>query len=323
MTTSSPLLGDLRHGVRAVLARPHLVAALLLVNLLTAWVLVAPLRGVLSAELDHNLMGDEMATGASWRWFDMVDRKHPQLLGDLEAWHGLFRDGGVRWDALEKLAGPPAAVALAGLFLFWASAVFHCGFLATLAGERRGFGAGCAHFALPVSALAFFAALSYAAAYALLYVQTGKWLEHTRTALGSEWQAIALTWSRLGVTLAAVFLLKVLFDLCKVALVERGGWNWPLAFFVGFRELLRSGLRYLALSVVFGVGLTVLALLWHALPGRWAPQSGLALLAVFLLQQVYLGTRIALRLGRLAAFQAHFTASRARPEAPPYKVEPV
>ncbi|HEX4952135.1 MAG TPA: hypothetical protein VF017_01905 [Thermoanaerobaculia bacterium] len=322
MTKAPPLLADLRHGARAVLIRPHVVAALLLVNLLAAWVLVAPLRGVLSAELDHNLMGDEMATGASWRWFDTVDRKHPLALGDLEAWHGLLRDGGARWDALKKLSGPPLSVALAGLFLFWVSAVFHCGFLGTLAAERRGFGAGCAHFALPVSALAFFAGLSYAGAYALLYVQTGKWLEDWRSSLGSEWLAIGLTWTRLGVTLAAVFLFKILFDLSKVALVERGGWNWPLAFFVGFRELLRSGLRYFGLSVVFGLGLALLALLWSVLPGRWAPQSWLALLAVFLLQQVFLGTRIALRLGRLAAFQAHFTASRARPETPPYKVEP-
>jgi hypothetical protein len=305
-----------------VLVRPHLVAALLAVNLVAAWVLAAPLRGVLAGELDENLYGDVMAEGSSWRWFDTVDRKHGESLGNLDAWTALLSDEGAGWKDLRRLSGPPLAVVLAGLALFAAGSFLQCGFLAQLYPDRRrSFLAASAHFAPPALALAFFAALSYAAAYWLFYRQTGKWLGNLRAGAPSEWAALAMTWGRLALTAAAVLLVKVVFDLSRVVLVDRGNWNWPWAFLVACRELARRGGRYAGLYLLLGAFTPLLAALWWIGPGRLAPQGWAGIAFLFLLQQVFLGTRIALRLAHLAAARALYLDARRLAVRPPYKVE--
>lgn len=316
------LRASARLGFAEVLKRPHIVTALLVANLIAAWILTAPLYGLLSTELDHTLYGDAMATGASWRWFDTVDRNHPQAFGNLDAWGGLLSDGGVRWGDLRKLSGPALSFLLAGFSLFGLSALLHSGFLATLPAERRmGFAAATAYYALPTAALTFFAAVIYVAVYGLLYVQTGKWLEDFRTSLDSEWAAMALTWTRLGLTLAVLLLVKLVFDLSRVVLVDRGNWNWPWAFLVAVRELTRRPGRYLQLYLGLGAIAPILIGIWSLTFGRFAPQGWLGLLLLFLAQQIFLGARLALRLTHLsAARQVYLEGIRLR-EKPPFKVE--
>jgi hypothetical protein len=311
-----------RSALLEVLVRPHLVGALLAVNLATAWIVAAPLSGLLSAELDRNLYGEAMATGASWRWFDTVDRKHPEALGNREAWGALLGDEGLGWRELRRLSGPPLAALLAGVVLFGLNAFFQCGFLAQLYPDRRGsFAAASTHFAPPALALAFFAALSYAAAYGLLYRQAGKWLADLRADAGSEWVALSMTWGRLLLTLAALLLVKLVFDLSRVVLVDRGNWNWPWAFLVACRELALRGGRYAALYLALSLGTPLLAGLWWATAGRLAPQGWLGLGVLFLVQQVFIGARIALRLTHLAAARALYLEARRLAVRPPYKLE--
>lgn len=325
MKLQPSIAGAARTAWKQTLARPHLVAMLLAVNLLAAWVLAAPLKGLLSATLDHNLYGDAMAEGASWRWFDTVDRLEPHAFGNLEAWKALAADHGPRWKELKEFAGPPAAVALAGLLLFWFNAVLHCGFLAHLYPDRRGgFGAATVRFALPVSAFSFFALLVYVLIYALFFVGTGKWLEDWSQAVDSEWTALAVVWVRLAVTLFCLLSAKLLFDLSKVVLVDRGTWNWPWAFLLGLRELGLHGWRYVALYLLLGLAAPVLSLLWWVSTGWLKPQGWITLGLLFVLQQAFLGARIALRLAHLAATRALYLEARSLAEAkrPPYKVEP-
>ncbi|MFN7961524.1 MAG: hypothetical protein U0002_09650 [Thermoanaerobaculia bacterium] len=311
-------------GLAAAAGRAHVVGGLLLVNLLVAWVLAAPLKGVLADNLDLNLYSDTMATGASWRWFDTVDRLNPAAFGNLDAWQGLLSPEGVKASALGKLSGTALAVVLAGLFLFWANAVFHCGFLATLqpAERRLGFGASCAHLALPASALSFFALLSYLGVYALCYVQTGKWLEPWRGELPSEGVAIALTWARLAVTGLGLLVVKTLFDLGKIALATRGNWNWPWAFFVAASELARRSPGYLLLSLGMGALVLPLSALWWATGGLLHPQGSIGLLILFVLHQLFVAARIFLRLAHLGAAHSYFQQSRTARASLPYKVDP-
>lgn len=310
---------------KQALSRPHIVALLLAVNLLAAWVLAAPLKGLLASTLDHNLYGDLMAEGASWRWFDTVERTQPGAFGNLEAWSALFADQGLRWKELKTLAGPPAALALAGLLLFWFNAVLHCGFLAHLYPDRRGgFGAATIRFALPVSAFSFFALVVYVLIYAVFFVLTGKWLESWSQAVDSEWVALLATWARLAVTLFALLVAKLLFDLSKVVLVDRGTWNWPWAFLLGLRELGLRGRRYLALYLLLGLVAPVLTAAWWLATGWLEPQGWITLGLLFLLQQAFLAARITLRLAHLAATRSLYLEARtlAEAERPPYKVEP-
>jgi len=327
MSPRPPFLSVLRDAVAAVLLRPHLVLTFVAVHLLVAWVLVAPLRGLLHDELDGNLYGDKMATGASWRWFDTVTRKHGEAIGDLSIIHAFFSDEGVGLEDLATLSGPAAAVALAALFLFWVNSLLVTAFLGHLHPDRRGgFGAAMVRFALPASALTFFAALTYAAVYGLFYVRTGAWLAPWRESFDSQAAAILLTWIRLGVTAAVLLGVKILFDLARVVLVERNGWNWPWAFLVALRELVRHGGRYAALTLgVLGGGTVLLTLLWWPLGWLFrAPQGWLTLILAFAAQQALLGARIALRLGALGAIHHLYLATRdlEAEGQPPYKVEP-
>ena len=311
-----------KSGLLEVLVRPHLVAALLAVNLAAAWILAAPLYGLLSAELDANLYGDAMASGASWRWFDTVDRKHPEALGNLDAWGSLLSDEGVGFAELRRLSGPPLAVVLGGVALFVLNSLCQCGWLAQLYPDRRRtFAAATAHFAPPVLALTSFAALSYVATYWVLYRQTGKWLAGLRADAAGEWVALAMTWGRLVVTLAALLAVKLLFDLSRVALVDRGHWNWPWAFLVACRELALRGGRYTLLYLLLGLGTPLLAALWWGTAGRMAPQGWLGLGVLFLAHQAFVGARIALRMTHLAATRHVFLEARRLAVRPPYKVE--
>ncbi len=325
MKRQPSITGAARAAWKQSLSRPHIVAVLLAVNLLSAWVLATPLKGLLASTLDPNLYGDAMAEGASWRWFDTVARTQPDALGNLEAWKALLGENGVRWKEAKALAGPPAAIALGGLLLFWFNAVLHCGFLATLYPDRRGgFGAATARFALPVSAFSFFALLVYALIYVLLFVLPGKWLEDWSTAVDSEWMSLAAVWARLALTIFCLLLAKLLFDLSKVVLVDRGTWNWPWAFLLGLRELGLRGWRYVALYLLLGLAAPLLAAAWWLATGWLRPQGWITLGLLFLLQQAFLGARIALRLTHLAATRALYLEARALVEAerPPYKVEP-
>jgi hypothetical protein len=314
----------LRKGVTGTFERWHMVAGFLLANILVAWVLVAPLRGLLRGELDSNLYGDTMATGSSWTWFQTVDRKHPELFGNLQAWHDLLSHRGVGLRALASLSGPAAGAALAGLFLFWLNAVMHCGFLASFVpGERqRSFGAGCAHYALPASALAFFATLSYALVYGLLFVQTGRWTEGLRLAVDDERLALALTGGRLALTLAGFLAVKLIFDLAKVALVEKGNWNWLWATWLGARELARRPGGYALLYLLLGLLTLPWVGGWWLVFGRFVPESWFGLALTFVLQQLFLTGRIGLRLAHLAATQAYAATSKRSHVTPPWRVEP-
>ncbi len=308
-------------GIRQTLARPRAVALLLLVNLLAAWVLAAPLGTLLSEELDLSLYGDEMATGASWRWFDEVDRQRGAEIGNLDGWHALFSSEGVGLTDLLALSGQAKAIALAALFLFWINGLLHCGFLATLYPDRRGgFGAATARFAVPATLLAIGALFSYLLVYTLVYVQTGRWLARWMEALDSEWIVHAVTAGRLVLTVAALLAAKLFYDLTRVVLVERNSGNWPWAGLLALRALSRHGPRYAGLYLLLGLLTPALTLLWSWSGGQWAPQGWIGLFLLFLLHQLFLATRIVLRLSHLAASRSLYRNTRRRSAKAPFKV---
>jgi hypothetical protein len=282
--------------------------------------MAAPIAAVLSAELDHNLYGESMARGASWRWFDTVDRKHPVLLGDLAAWHGLLGEEGVKARDLAKLSGVPLAIALGGLGLYWLNALLHTGYLAALAARGRAepgaaplapgtagaMLAGAARFAVPATVVAVLAAAGYAAAYAVLYLGLGRLLEDVGPASRREWVSLGLTWTRLALTLGGLLAVKLWSDLAKAALAERGAAR-PLAALPGALAaaagaLLRRGPAYAIAYLALGLGTPLLAALFWLVTRPLEPATLWPLLvALALAHQLFLGARIALRLAHLAA----------------------
>jgi biotin transporter BioY len=317
----SRLLAAALTGLRQAAGRPRILALLLLINLLTAWVLAAPLAGLLSERLDDNLYGNAMATGSSWRWFDEVERQQGEAPGDLSAWHGLFSHQGVALDQLRQLSGPALAVALAAFFLFWVQALAHSGFLATLYPDSRGgFGAATARFAFPTTVMATGAAFGYLVSYLVCYRLTGFWLAGWMERVDQEWMVMAATMARLMLTLAAWLAVKLFYDLSRVVLVDRDSGNWPWANLLALRHLARQGWRYAALYLLLGALAPLLVLLWGWTAGRIAPQGWFGLGALFVLQQLFLTARIGLRLSHLAAARALYRGTRQAPVRAPFKV---
>lgn len=322
-----PFLPTVRRGLASVAVRPHLVLLMLLVNLLASWVLTAPIRGLLRATLDRNLYGDTMATGASWRWFDTVSRTSGPGLLDFSLFRNAAGADGLFPGDFLHLAGPLSGAVLAALILLWANSLLVCGFLAHLHPDHRGgFGNAVVRFLFPASALTFFAVLSYGAAYFVCFVLTGYWLGPFAESFPSQGAVLALTAARFAVTLLVLLVLKVLFDLARVVLVDRDGWNWPWAFLMALRELVRlrgrNLLRYLALGAFPTAAALLLTLLWWPLGSLLAaPQGWIVLLLAFLAQQVFVALRIGLRLSGIAAMHHLYQSTRTVVDAkPPFKV---
>lgn len=325
LATARRLPAILWTAVRRPLAEPQTVLVFLLVNLAFALVLAAPLAGLLSAELDDNLYGEEMASGASWRWFDTVAREHPHALGDLAPWTALFTSEGIRPADLARLSGPPAAVALAGVLLFFVHAVLHTGYLA--AGRWRsaeGKAAGLLHrsalFALPALGLAAAAAAGYVAVYAVAWVATGPPLARIAEAAQSQRLHLAFAGGRLALTLALLVAVKLWFDVAKATVVETGSWNLARAAARAARELMRRGWAYLALYLAIGAGTLALAALWLVVADPLVPRTWIGLAIVFVLHQLFLAVRVALRLAHLGATQGLLLVPM--PPRPPRKPKP-
>lgn len=326
MTNRSLLLrlpAVLLAALRRPLARPGVVVLFLLLNLAAALVVVAPVRSLLSAELDDNLYGERMEEDASWRWYDTVDRQHPRAVGDLSPWTALFSDEGVGWDDVAAVSGPPAAVLLAGLLLFLVHAPLHVGYLAV---ARRRWDGGAAtrgiepergatgvvaeavRRAPAALVLGILAALAYVLVYALVYVAPAAPLARFAEFLQKEWVHLGQVWLRLALTVLLLLAVKVLFDLAKLGLVVDGGGRRRVpgaglgaAFALAGREMRRRGWAYLAVDLVLGVLLLAVAAAWWLVSAPLVPETWLGLVILFVLHQVFLAVRIVLRLAHLEA----------------------
>jgi hypothetical protein len=298
----------LGRALRRPLAEPAVVALFLGINLAAALVLAVPLRSLLAAELDHNLYGEAMATGASWRWFDTVERRHSEALGDLPARSAVFSAEGVGRRDLAALSGPTAAILLAGLVLYLLHAVLHTGWLATARWKGRGGVSALLHraglFAAPTLGLATVALLLFAGAYAAAYVATGPPLARLARFAQSESLHMLFVWLRLGLTVALVVAVKLWLDLARATLVETGSGDLRAAARRAAGELARRGWAYLLLAAVPAAGTLGLAALWLLVADPLTPRTWLGLAILFVLHQLVLAARVVLRLGHLGATQA-------------------
>lgn len=318
MSRRSPLLrlpALALRGLRGAAARPGAVLLLLLLNLAVATVLVVPAGSLLSAELDHNLYGERMETGASWRWFHTVERQHPRAVGDYGAWTALFTAEGVGWKDLRGLSGPPALVALAALLLFLLHGPLHLGYLVavrrTERTSERATAAVMTEQAVRLAPagllLALLAAAGYAAAYLLGYTALARPLVRLAEVWGSERWHVAFIFLRLALTGLLFLLVKSYVDLAKAILAERtvdagGNRHLPAALAGAGRHLAGiGGVACVLLVAVFAGLLLAASAGWWFLSRPLIPETWLGLLILFVLHQLFVALRIALRLGQLGA----------------------
>jgi hypothetical protein len=301
------LPGALLAALRRALASPGVLLLFLAVNLGAAALVVMPLRTLLADELDSNLYGEAMQTGASWRWFDTVERKHPEAVGTYGAWTALFSDRGVRLADLRALSGPPAAIALAGLVLFLLHGPLHVGWLAAARSRLRPTAAKVAGRAVEHGAmglvLAALAGVAYVAVYAVVFVAPADLLARLAEGFQSERLHLAFVALRLGLTVLLFAVVKVFFDLAKVGLAERGPWGLGGALALAGRQTVRHGAVYLLLYAVLAAAVVGVTAVWWVISGPLVPKTWLGIGILFVLHQVFVTLRIGLRLAGLRAVQ--------------------
>lgn len=147
-------------------------------------------------------------------------------------------------------------------------------------------------------------ALLAAPLYWLIY-RLGRWLyglvEEATRDVTREWTV--LLWMLAAATLVVTLLglVRMLFDHAKIAAVAAGDRRALGALANAFRLVARRPLTAIGIHLAFGVLFGLLVAFWTLLAPGVGQSGWLAVLAAFLFSQLYLVTRLALRLALLAA----------------------
>ena len=338
------MLHALVDGARRAGSAWRLLLLLWAVNLVVALPFAVALAHELDASMGRSLVHREGVETLDMRWYGELEAQvreangglaetfGPQILGA-----GAFFDNLERWWRGDHLSPPPLLVG-AGLLYARVWAFLLGGVLERLAWlggkvvarERAaGFFAGCGrHFARFVL-LALLSAVFYYAVYALARSGFGR-LEDATVDVTSE--RTVLLWVIAGTALVVLLLslVRVVFDYAKIAVVadDRGG-----ALFGASRGL-AAALRFVAAHPLSTLGLYwLIALAGVLLLGLYAalaPTAGggswPAIVLAFLLGQLAIAGKLALRLVTLGAETAYYAPAtapqRATPTGPPRERRP-
>lgn len=330
------VLHALLDGARRAGRAWRLLLVLWVVNLLVALPLAVALAHELGSDLGRSLAHRDQLEGLDMGWYGelraeaspLVRTFGPEILGG-----GAFFENLERWWSGGVLDAPPLLVGAGLLYaLVWA---FLLGGvlerLAWLGGKvvarerAAGFFAGCGRHVSRFVLLALLSAVFYYFVYALARSGFG-WLEEATIDVTSE--RTVLLWVAVGAALVVLLLsvVRVVFDYAKIAVVIEDRGDGPFAVLRGAFAGLAAGLRFVAarplstLGLYWLIGLAGVLLL--ALYSAVAPTGGggswLAVILAFLLGQLAIVGKLALRLVTLGAETAYFAPTAAGPApAPP------
>jgi len=306
-------------GLRTLAGAPRLLLGLWLINLAFALPAALALGQILEAALEPSLFEEGMARGFDADWYadfevalrgeegTLASTFTPSVVGagpiwdNLEAW----------WSGRLFTESPALLVGIGGLYaLLWT--FLYGGILARLGDPEapRGFvpflaasGRTFGRFVL----LALASGALYALVYALARGYYG-WLEEATRDVTRERTVLAAVLAGAVVTVLLMHGVRMLFDYARIAIVLGDRGQDPgerllphRALWRALRFILRHPLRTGGVYACYGIlSLAVLALYAWLAPGA-GQASWLTVILAFLLSQLYLTARLALRLGLLGA----------------------
>lgn len=337
------MLHALADGVRRAGRAWRLLLVLWIANLLVALPLAVALAHELDGSLGRSLAHREQLEGLELGWYGELRAEAGGPTGSLAGTFGPEVLGGgaffanlESWWRGDLLGGPPLLVG-AGLLYALVWAFLLGGVLERLAwlGGRvvarersAGFFAGCGRHFSRFVLLALLSAVLYYSVYRLARSGFG-WLEAASVDVTSE--RTVLLWVAAGAALVVLLLsvVRVLFDYAKIAVVAEDRGN---ALFAALRGL-AAALRFVAarplstLGLYWLIGLAGLLLLglYSALAPTAGGGSWPAVVLAFLLGQLAIVGKLALRLVTLGAETAYYAPATAgpAPALPPRERRPV
>lgn len=308
-------------GFRRVGRAWRVVVLLWLVNLALALPFAVALAGELDDHLGRSLVREELLEGFDSGWYGelqedatgIVTTFAPELLGA-----GAFFDNLERWWKGDLFSVPPLLVGAGVVYaLVWAfllggvlERLVHVGVSiggsveATVPGAA-GFFAACGRHAFRFVRLALVSAVLYYLIYRLVRAGFG-WLEDALGDVTSERTALAWTLAGVALTLLLLSLVRVVFDYAKIAVVTEGRRSALGAAWRGLRFVVSRPLGTLGLYWLFGVAAVVLLGLYTVVSPGPGQATWLGVILAFLLGQIALATRVALRLALLGGEVDYF-----------------
>lgn len=305
---------SITEGVRRAVRAPKLIAGLWLVSVAAALPAALVMRGILAESIGGSLFHATLAKGFDSDWYaefaaetkgGLAATFGPSVIGigavydNLEAW----------WSGRLFTAFPVGLVALGVAYaLLWT--FLTGGVLDRLAGRRpgglAGFLAACGRTFGRYLLLALAAGILYVLIY-LLGRRLYAWIEESTRDVTTEWTVLVRVLAAAALVVALMHLVRMVFDYAKIAVYSDGVSAW---------RGLRRGVGFVASrpgrTAAVYAGLALAALLVVAVYAGVAPGAGastaLTVAAAFLVSQLYLVARLAVRLSLLGA-QLHLFRS--------------
>lgn len=330
------MLRALADGARRAGRAWRLLLVLWLVNLVVALPLAVALAHELDDSLGRSLAHREQLEGLDLGWHGELRAQAgplartfgPEVLGG-----GAFFANLESWWRGDLLGGPPLLVG-AGLLYALVWAFLLGGVLERLAwlGGRvvarersAGFFAGCGRHASRFVVLALLSAAFYYCIYRFARAGFG-WLEERSIDVTSERTVLLQVLAGAALVVLLLSVVRVLFDYAKIAVVADDRGDSLFGPVGGALSGLAAALRFVAARPLSTLGLYwligVAGLLLLGLYSAVAPTAGggswPAVILAFLLGQLALVTKLALRLVTLGAETAYYAPATAGPgPAPP------
>jgi hypothetical protein len=298
-------------GLGQSLSKPYLAVALWLIQLMLAAALILPIGNTLHAMLDRSPSGEKMVAVPDYGWWETARRTHPDVLGNFpEIATGLLSPEGIHWSELPGMRGVGAtAFSLALLAI-----VLHAFALGGTLGTLREPSASLVTFGregmrrMPAFLVFTFAAWGAAfAAYQWIYVGSGEALRHRVRDLHTEQAALAVTALRLGATLLALAIIKLLADAVRVVWVARPDLPPVSRFLFGIGGAIGRPLRLFGVLGLYLVTTAALYLIWLILDPSAGGEARFALVPLILTQQVFVFVRLLIKVGYYAGISEALT----------------
>lgn len=316
--TPITLRAAITHGLRQAFAKPRLLLALWLLNVAVAFPMALVMAGALESSIGASLFHETMRESFDTTWYSVFQAQaqglaatfKPDVIGigavfdNLEAW----------WSGrlLLKFSGLVAlGVAYAVLWAFLSGGVLDRYAHPHAEHSGRRFAANAVHYGGRFLQLAAISLVFYYLVYRL-----ARWLFGCIEKASRDTTAEQPVFYQVLVVVALVVVLlhlvRLVFDYAKIATVVQGQRWSPLALWAGLTFVLERPGRTLAVYGIMGL-LSLLLIGLYALVAPGAGQSTLLTVSLaFLLSQLYLATRLGLRLALLGAEVAVFQSARRR-----------
>ena len=309
-----------QNGISLVLDKIKIIPIIYALNISLALALTIPMFLNLNHQIGYSGVRDEMAKSFNYDWWtqfslnaDGLDETiRPSLSGGYAALFDnleLFLTG--------KFFHFGSWIFVFGLCYLFLAAFFNGGTIATFADEKRSFSVGrffsySGHYFHHFFALAVTAIL----AFFLVYKFLSPVIFNIIDALTVSWMSERAVWfmNLLGyvVLLCVVIFINMVFDYSKIIIVvEKKESSWLciwLAIKFVMRHFLQTSGLYLLLSLV---GL-VLVLVFGFIINIINPSQMLLIIIVFLLQQIFIWTKIWARLNFYGAQYLFYTTMNAQ-----------